>query len=65
MDRRMGRQTDGADRLMEFLPVLQDFVPCWGCSPAILGDLTTSKKQGKGTADLMMPSGNCFMNKAG
>ena len=42
---------------MEFLPILQDFVPCWGCCPATLCDFTTSKRQGKGTADLMMPFG--------
>ena len=40
---------------MEFLFILQDFVPCLGCCPATLWDLTTSKKQGKGTADLTMP----------
>ena len=45
---------------MEFLPILQDFVPCWGRCPATLLDLTTSKKQGKGTADLMMPFGDWF-----
>ena len=65
MDRWMGGQTDGRMDKLEFLPILQDFVPCWGCSPVTLQDLTTSKKQGKGTADLMMPLGDWFMNKAG
>ena len=41
----------------EFLPILQDFVPCRGRCPATLCDFTTSKKQGKGTADFMMPFG--------
>merc|ERR1712035_123638 len=49
--------TDGRT---EFLPILQDFVPCWGRCPATLCDFTTSKKQGKGTADLMMPFGVLF-----
>ena len=39
----------------EFLSILQDFVPCWGRCPATFYDFTTSKRQGKGTADLMMP----------
>ena len=50
----MDGRTDGQT---EFLPILQDFVPCWGRSPATLCNITTSKKQGKGTADLMMPFG--------
>ena len=36
---------------MEFLPILQDFVYAMFCN------FTTSKRQGKGTADLMMPFG--------
>ena len=44
----------------EFLPIQQDFVPCRGRCPATLCDFTTSKKQGKGTADLMMPFGVLF-----
>ena len=38
----------------EFLPILQDFVPSRGRCPATLWDFTKSKKQGKGTADLMI-----------
>ena len=61
-----GGQTDGrmgkwADRQTEFLPILQDFLPCWGCCPATLCNFTTSTKQGKGTADLMMPFGVLFV----
>ena len=44
----MDGRTDGR---MEFLPIIQDFVPCWGHCPATLWDFTTSKKQGKGTAE--------------
>ena len=54
MDGRMDSQMEGR---MEFLPILQDFVPCWGRCPATLCNFTPSKKQGKGTADLMMPFG--------
>ena len=49
------------DGWTEFLPILQDFVPCWGRCPATLWDFTTLKKQGKGTADLMMPFGDWFL----
>ena len=45
----------------ESLPILQDFVPCWGRCPANFCDFTTSDKQGKGTADLMMPFGDWLM----
>ena len=45
------------DGQTEFLPILQHFVPCRGHCPATLCDFTPSKKQGKGTADLMMPFG--------
>lgn len=45
------------DRSMEFLPILQDFVPYLGRCPATLCNCTASKKQGKGIADLMMPFG--------
>ena len=48
------------DKQMEFLSILQDFVACQGRCPAFLCDFTTSKKQGKGTADLMMPFGVLF-----
>ena len=48
------------DKQMEFLPILQDFLPCRGRCPATLCDFTTSKKQGKGTADPMMPFGVLF-----
>ena len=51
---RMYGRTDG---WTEFLPILQDFVPCRGRCPATFCDFTTSKRQGKGTADLMMPFG--------
>ena len=54
MDGRTDRRTDVRT---EFLPILQDFVPCRGRCPAIHRDFTISKKQGKGTADLMMPFG--------
>ena len=47
---------------MEFFPILQDFVPCWGRYPATFRDFTISERQGKGTADLMMPFGNWFYN---
>ena len=47
-------------RRTEFLPILQDFVPCRGRCPATLCNFTTSKKQGKGTADLLMPFGVLF-----
>ena len=50
------------DGRAEFLPILQDFVPCWGRCPATLGDFTSSKKQGKGTAD-MMPFGDWITPK--
>ena len=49
------RYTDGRT---EFLPILQDFVPCRGRCPATFCNFVTSKKQGKGTADLMMPLGD-------
>ena len=41
----------------ENLPILQDFVPYWGCCPA--SPMKTKKKveQGKGTADHLMPLG--------
>ena len=45
------------DGHMEFLPVPQDFVPCQGRCPAPLRDFETPMKQGKGSADLMMPFG--------
>ena len=45
---------------MEFLPILQDFVPSRGRCPATLCDFQTAKKQGKGTADHMMPFGDWF-----
>ena len=43
---------------MEILSILQDFVPSWGRCPATLCDFKTAKKQGKGTADHMMPFGD-------
>ena len=49
----------------EFLPILQDFVPCWGRCPATLCNFTTSKKQGKGTADLLMPFGRSEERRVG
>ena len=48
---------------MEFLAILQDFVPYRGRCPAIPWDFMTLKKQGKGTADLMMPFGVLFSYK--
>ena len=56
----MDGRTDGRT---EFLPILQDFVPCWGRCPATLCDFSTSKRQGKRTADLMMPFGVLLFNK--
>ena len=57
----------GIDKQMdvwtEFLPILQDFVPCRGRCPASFWDFATSKKQGKGTADLMMSFGDWFTTK--
>ena len=50
---------------MEFLPIIQDFAPCWGRCPATLCDFTTSKKQGKGTADLLMPFGVLLGSRLG
>ena len=48
------------DGCTEFLPILQDFVPSWDRCPATLCNFKTVKKQGKGTADHMMPLGNWF-----
>ena len=56
-----GRWTDGCtDGRTESLSILQDFISCRGRCPATFCDFTTSKKQGKGTADPMMPFGNWF-----
>ena len=52
-DKQMDEQT-------EFLPILQDFIPCWGRLFATLWDISILKKQGKGTADLM-PFGDWFV----
>ena len=54
MDGQTYGQTDG---WKEFLPILQNFVPCWGRCPATPKDFTISKKQSKDIADLMMPFG--------
>ena len=57
----MDRQTDGrTEGQIEFLPILQDFIPSWGRCPATLCDFKTAKKQDKGTADHMMPVGDWF-----
>ena len=61
MDGRTNGRTDGQ---MEFLHILQVFVPCRGRCPATFCDFTTSKKQGKGTADLLMPFGILFFLEA-
>ena len=45
---------------MEFLSILQDFVPYR--RPATLCDFTISKKQGRGTANLLMPFCDLFYN---
>ena len=50
---------------MEILSIPQNFVPCRGRCPTILCDFTISKRQGKGTADLMMPFGVLFIMIAG
>ena len=52
------------DRRTEFLPILQDLVPCRGRCRATLLDFRTSKKQGEGTADLMMHLGDWFILSA-
>ena len=57
MNGRTGGRTGGQT---EFLPILQDFVPCRGRCPATLCNFNTSKRQGKGSADLMMPFGVLF-----
>ena len=46
---------------MENIPILQDFVSYWGCclTTALL-KLKYSIKRGKGTADHMMPLGDCL-----
>ena len=44
-DGQMDGRTDGR---MEFLPILQDFVPCWGCCPATLLRLHNIKEAGQG-----------------
>ena len=44
---------------MENLPILQDFVPYWGSCPATAQlQPENIMKQGKGTADHMMPLGD-------
>ena len=48
----------GTDGRMETLPVLQDFVPYWGRCPAYPMKTKEKVKQGKGTADHLMPLGN-------
>ena len=71
MDGQMDRRTDGwtdgetdgqmdgrMDVHIEFLPILQDFVPSWGRCPATLCNFKTAMKQGKGTANHMMPLGD-------
>ena len=45
---------------MKFLTILLDFVLYQGSCPATLWDFTTSKKQGKGAADLKRPFGDWF-----
>ena len=48
-----GGWTDGWT-LDKNLPILQDFVPYWGCCPATAQLLPANRiKQGKGTADHM------------
>mgnify|MGYP001797187679 CR=1 FL=1 len=49
------------DRQTKSLPILPDFVPFRGRCPATLCNITTSKKLGKGTADLTMPFGVLFI----
>ena len=59
-DRWTEGQMDGQmDGWRENLPILQDFVPYWGCCPAA-AQLQPKNciKRGKGTADHMMPLGN-------
>ena len=49
------------DGWMENLPTLQDFVPYWDHCPATAQfQLKNCIKQGKGTADHMMPLGDWF-----
>ena len=42
------------------VPPGPETLTCRGRCPTTLWDITTSKKRGKGTADLMMPFGNWF-----
>ena len=62
MDGRTDGWTDGrTDRRTENLPILQDFVPYQGRCPATAQlQLENCIKQGKGTADHMMPLGDWF-----
>ena len=62
---RMDGQMDGrTDRLMENLPILQDFAPYRGRCPATAHlQPKNCIKRGKGTADHMMPLDNWFIAK--
>ena len=66
MDGRMDGRTDGwtdgrMDGRTENLPILQDFVPYRGRCPATAQlQPKNCVKQGKGTADHMMPLGDWF-----
>ena len=59
-DGKTDRQTDGTENL----PILQDFVPYPGRCPASpqKDQRKTKVKQGKGTADHLMPLGNWFFS---
>ena len=57
LDGRIDLWIDLPTYLPKFLLNLQDFVSCQGRCSATLWDFTISKKQGKGTADLMTPFG--------
>ena len=67
MDGWMDRCKGWTDGRTEFLPILQDFVPYRGRCPATFNKYKqhnneTTKKQGKGIADLMMPFGDWFLS---
>ena len=52
-----GLTVGGTDGWMKFHPILKDFVSYRDHCPATIRDYAASKKQGKATADLMIPLG--------
>ena len=49
---------------VQVLPVLQDFVPLQGQSPAYQKGNHNQTQQGKGTEDHLLPSGDWFLDKS-